>query len=412
MAPSSPQFFRIVLHNNLEDRKLMIPKKFVKDHGELLSTSVRLKLPDGMEWKVGLTTAPNGVVWLQNGWHKFAEHYSLEFGSLLVFKSDGFSTFQTSIFDPSGVETEYCCIFNDSRAEFTMEYEDSDENTESSPLRLSKRKNKPSVPSPPQSRKKMKPEEEGCLIIKNMPKTEAGVSSRRQQFVNKPEAAQRFTSKSEKPIFKIVMKQPNVRGKFAMTIPKDFAEKHLPDDFGIIKLQTPNGRKWPLLYKRRRNQENFVYFSSGWKRFVEENVLKEGDIGLFQLIKKDIFSFTKLQDTSPFPSPATNTRNPCFEANILNRRHKKFVLNIPMVFAKEHFSSDMRSAKLQVGNRQWIVALRQYGSSVRLSAGWCLFYGDNGLEDGDSCLFEMVDTKNCVFKVTIFKHVSSSASMD
>lgn len=137
----------------------MIPKKFVKDHGELLSTSVRLKLPDGMEWKVGLTTAPNGVVWLQNGWHKFAEHYSLEFGSLLVFKSDGFSTFQTSIFDPSGVETEYCCIFNDSRAEFTMEYEDSDENTESSPLRLSKRKNKPSVPSPPQSRKKMKPEE-------------------------------------------------------------------------------------------------------------------------------------------------------------------------------------------------------------------------------------------------------------
>lgn len=83
-----------------------------------------------------------------------------------------------------------------------------------------------------------------------------------------------------------------------------------------------------------------------------------------------------------------------------------------MVFAKEHFSSDMRSAKLQVGNRQWIVALRQYGSSVRLSAGWCLFYGDNGLEDGDSCLFEMVDTKNCVFKVTIFKHVSSSASMD
>lgn len=122
----------------------MIPKKFVTDYGKFLSTSVRLRLLDGMEWKIGLTTAANGAVWLQNGWHPFAEHYSLEFGSLLVFRFDGCSTFHTTIFDITGSEIKYRCNFNDSSGDFEEE-DDAD---------YSKQREKPSF----HCRKKMRNE--------------------------------------------------------------------------------------------------------------------------------------------------------------------------------------------------------------------------------------------------------------
>lgn len=72
----------------------------------------------------------------------------------------------------------------------------------------------------------------------------------------------------------------------------------------------------------------------------------------------------------------------------------------------------MYSATLQVGNKQWNVTLKQYDGYVRFSAGWSTFRDDNGLEDGDTCLFEMVSKINCVFKVSISKKVTSSASID
>lgn len=74
-----------------------------------------------------------------------------------------------------------------------------------------------------------------------------------------------------------------------------------------------------------------------------------------------------------------------------------------MAFGKEHFSPEMKSVKLQTGNKEWMVTLKQYEGCMRFSGGWRKFYGENGLKDGDTCLFEMVSKQNCVFKVTIFK---------
>lgn len=86
--------------------------------------------------------------------------------------------------------------------------------------------------------------------------------------------------------------------------------------------------------------------------------------------------------------------------------------NIPTRFARTYFSPKMQSASLQVGNKKWDVALKQYESRARFSSGWGTFRVENGLEDGDTCLFEMVNTKLCVFEVSIFKNVSTSVSMD
>ncbi|XP_022950828.1 B3 domain-containing transcription factor VRN1-like isoform X2 [Cucurbita moschata] len=242
---SSPQFFKILLHRNLEDQKLMIPKKFVKKYGKLLSSAVILKLPDGMKWKVGLTMAANGAVWLQKGWHKFANHYSLEFGSLLVFRLEGrSSSFEVTIFDPSGLESEYSSFH---ACDSITESEEDDDSVSDS-------------------------DEEDYEI---------GVSRRRRK------------SATEKPGFQVVLNQSNVCGRYNM--------------------------------------------------------------------------------------------------------------NIPLAFGKEHFSPEMKSVKLQTGNKEWMVTLKQYEGCMRFSGGWRKFYGENGLKDGDTCLFEMHGSTSAASSLEFFK---------
>lgn len=62
----------------------------------------------------------------------------------------------------------------------------------------------------------------------------------------------------------------------------------------------------------------------------------------------------------------------------------------------------MQSADLQVGNKKWNVILKQYEDSQVVGG---TFRGESGLKDGDKCLFEMVNTEQCVFKVSFSRNV-------
>lgn len=76
-------------------------------HGNCLAESVLLKDPSGAEWKIELTRS-EGEVWLEKGWPKFAEFYSLDHGYLLVFSCEGdFSCFQVRIFNRNTMEIDY-----------------------------------------------------------------------------------------------------------------------------------------------------------------------------------------------------------------------------------------------------------------------------------------------------------------
>jgi hypothetical protein len=61
---------------------------------------------------------------------------------------------------------------------------------------------------------------------------------------------------------------------------------------------------------------------------------------------------------------------------------------------------------LQTGKRSWNVKLlRCYEGENRrrLSAGWNLFLSGSGLKSGDVCVFELINKKDLVFKVRVFK---------
>ncbi|XP_039069832.1 B3 domain-containing protein Os11g0197600-like [Hibiscus syriacus] len=54
-----------------------------------------LRVPSGEVWRVELTKS-DGKIWLENGWHQFSNHYTLDFGYLLVFRYDGNSNFHNN----------------------------------------------------------------------------------------------------------------------------------------------------------------------------------------------------------------------------------------------------------------------------------------------------------------------------
>lgn len=119
-------------------------------------------------------------------------------------------------------------------------------------------------------------------------------------------------------------------------IPKEFARKYLSDEVGSISIQTENGKKWSLLYRWNEGNDEVAYISRGWRDFVEENLLKPGDVVFFEVIKKDKFLFTKLRENITVPSSSpkekiSSTTNPFFKVQI----HKKSYGNAALVKIKQ-----------------------------------------------------------------------------
>lgn len=60
--------------------------------------------------------------------------------------------------------------------------------------------------------------------------------------------------------------------------------------------------------------------------------------------------------------------------------------------------------KLQISDgRQWPVRCLYKSGRAKLSQGWFEFSLENNLGEGDVCVFELVETKDVVLQVTLFR---------
>nr|XP_027189403.1 uncharacterized protein LOC101507713 [Cicer arietinum] len=107
-------FFKVIVETTLQTNELMLPRSFVKKYEKELSNPVTLILPNDDKWEINWIKRDNDV-WFQNGWEKFAQHYSMSHGHFLVFKFDRGSKFQVMIFDKSALEIDYWSITTSSR---------------------------------------------------------------------------------------------------------------------------------------------------------------------------------------------------------------------------------------------------------------------------------------------------------
>ncbi|KAK9996873.1 hypothetical protein SO802_021559 [Lithocarpus litseifolius] len=282
-------FFKIILHKNLRNGRLTIPKKFTSKYGEKLSSLAFLTLPNGAKWEVELTKH-NGEVWLQKGWREFTEFYSLKLGYLVVFRYEGNSHFHVLIFDPSATEVDYPSKNSNGHEEGQCDDEDTDESTDTSiqilpnsrPLDLRPKRRDTSLSLLPR-RKKMKTTSTSGRIRSQKSKLHPRI--RQLTRIEKAKALKKASGfKSKNPHFMVVMQLSFVNAWY-LSIPVRFTQKKYIQSGQYVTLKVGD-KSWKVLFSIA-GEKRPGSFSSRWSTFARANGLQVGDVCVFELIKRD-----------------------------------------------------------------------------------------------------------------------------
>ncbi|XP_038722732.1 B3 domain-containing protein Os03g0619800-like [Tripterygium wilfordii] len=305
-----PHFFKIILDSSIREGKLEVPKKFVKKYGSSLPNKVLLGVPNGKEWKVEISKNDD-TVWLHNGWREFAEYYSLDYGHLVVFEDKGCSEFRVIIFDKSGSEIKYPYngTLDDEEPKHDGEHKRHEKNPtmDDDPVKIlddcttKRRARERAAHESPRPIKKMRNDSKlrtsdclekgfgggGGLSAGQKPKSGFVERSQPLAFKETSEVLKRASSfRFENPSFIITMQPSYVCTRYTLSIPRDFARKHIGKKNINVTLCVSDGRKWSAKY--------FYYpylptpttvIRNGWKYFANDNSLKVGDVCAFEMIR-------------------------------------------------------------------------------------------------------------------------------
>ncbi|XP_042985789.1 B3 domain-containing transcription factor VRN1-like isoform X1 [Carya illinoinensis] len=273
---SPAHFFKIILPSSMADKKLRIPKKFVKLFGYELASVVTLTLPNGCSWQVGLEKAEKKI-WFHEGWHDFVEHHFIDNGYFLVFRYEGNSTFHLLVFDKTATEIQYPSRKADDEMDIMVL--DDEEKSSHEKLQGNEMSNKVVL-----SIKHEDAETFDCERVSD--------TSEKQRFRicrGRERAIQAArTLKPKNPSFVRFLRPHNIRKSFmffAMQyVPAKFAAKYLSLNQSV-KLQTSdNGRQWHAMCCYHNKTSSSMKIAKGWSAFVRGNNLKEGDAFVFELI--------------------------------------------------------------------------------------------------------------------------------
>ncbi|XP_045820321.1 B3 domain-containing transcription factor VRN1-like isoform X2 [Trifolium pratense] len=302
-------FFKVILDTTLENKELMIPRSFVKKYGKELSNPVTLMLPNGDKWKINWIKRDDHDVWFQNGWEKFAQHYSMSFGHFLVFKFEKESQFQVMIFDKSALEIDYLSKGLSSRdndddqrnnQHHDEDAEKKDNDNNNNYIEISDDENEMLRSSSPQPHKRMKIND-GSSQRKELKKEKINLvqevkaknRSTNNEAMTRNEALKDTTRRAmdlhfDNPSFIRPLHQSYLQNLF---IPTWFSKQYLNGKKGIATIVIGEEDKtWDLKFKFN-DVSNRTMLHGGWGSIVEEYDLKVGDICVFELIDGKSISF-------------------------------------------------------------------------------------------------------------------------
>ncbi|KAJ0011049.1 hypothetical protein Pint_34522 [Pistacia integerrima] len=265
----SSHFFKVILPSSLEEKKLGIPQMFVKKFGNELSDIATLEVPNGRAWLIGLTK-DGTKIWFRDGWHDFVQYHSISVGYFLVFKYLKNSTFQVLIFDSTACEIHYPYSAVKSKPRCNAD------NSKSKPESRSKTVEKAEINESDYENKYnflALLEEMGIYIPTKC------------RFVSKKERRRAIhivrLLKPRNPSFMVFLRSHSTTER-RVSVPVKFVNKYLCRNSRTINLQVPDGRV--LCVKIHKPRGGFC-LTEGWVKFSREENLKQGDIGIFELIK-------------------------------------------------------------------------------------------------------------------------------
>ncbi|KGN62034.1 B3 domain-containing transcription factor VRN1 isoform X2 [Cucumis sativus] len=344
----NPHFFKIVLHQNLTQQKLDLPNKFVKNNAHsLLFNNATLSLPDGSKWNFQLTRLDGKICFLR-GWPEFVNFYAVQPGYFLVFQLKGICCFNVLIFDTSATEIDYPMR----RLPVIVPKSESDD------------------------------EGESIQILH-----EEVLKKRRRMEKKEKETSAYYSLREMKKNMKIkIMK----RREF--TTPQGFSDDDEDED-----LETD--------YSPRQTN----YRASEYNEREDGRSSPESMRPMNPRKTQQVLTENQLVVVRRASSFKCRTKNPSFMVTMRpSYIQTGNCLSLPRIFSERYIKESV-DVKLEVGDgRIWKVWCGVRWAFTRrrteLKGGWKRFAVDNELEEGDICVFELMNkTPKVHFLVTIFR---------
>ncbi|XP_042466391.1 B3 domain-containing protein Os12g0592300-like isoform X1 [Zingiber officinale] len=278
------------------NKRLKLPKNFVKNFKDHISEDVTLKGPSGSIWRVGSTNMETELCF-RAGWKNFVKDHHIKEFDVLVFRYDGDSCFDVLIFGGDGCE-KATCFLNQKRN--LKRREKADDSAQALNLCASSPHGKTlaEISSPSSSYKgekdhqvQIKEEQVGKEKQKQVGITTSNtpslfISRKTKLSLSELKKASKLSLRipKEHPNFVAVMRHLNVSEQPLLTIPASFRKAYLRKDISQITLQTPTrAKRWMVKIAKTRKSIGGVT----WKRFVDDNNLKEGDVCAFELTEAE-----------------------------------------------------------------------------------------------------------------------------
>ncbi|KAL3833393.1 hypothetical protein ACJIZ3_008129 [Penstemon smallii] len=340
ITAKGPMFFKIV--SSSRARTLRIPPEFTRRYGGNLPNHIFLKAPSGSLWKVELTHS-RGQIFFHKGWKEFMDYYSLELGHFLVFEYDMKSQFHVLIFDFTASEIDYPFHANHDRhiepkiEDIELESESDDSIVFLEEYSTVPENNEPvQIPEPRSTRqetRRMRAEADDSaeVSIDNNPMTKSAKrfrncfprgkkekdSSSKKPTTRKNQSGKRMnldqvqsteemqrkfhmdTSVAYQRAKSFMANNPSQNISFIslmhpsyvsnskdcrLRIPIVMAREILHEKYNDVKLRVSQGKMWQV---KCILDASCSRITSGWKSFVQDNVLKAGDVCIFEVNKSN-----------------------------------------------------------------------------------------------------------------------------
>ncbi|XP_065848513.1 B3 domain-containing protein REM6-like isoform X4 [Euphorbia lathyris] len=174
-------------------------------------------------------------------------------------------------------------------------------------------------------------------------------------------------------------------------IPLKFSRLHLENRKSAkVILLDKEKRSWPAHLCSKGSDEP-IYIEDGWNEFRLGNNLKPGDSFVFELIEnaeRTIFKMCGIKGL------CSSMENPYFYATLQASHFRNSQMKVPTRFARSSGLTTSKCSAVSIRNEMgnsWIVTLRlDKNNKLYMTYGCFDFVKENGLEEGDVFILELV----------------------
>lgn len=358
-----------------------IPSLFVKRYLQeyapkvagmkLPNKAVSLEGPSGKLWPVSICGPRLSSFGFKTGWRKFAIDHSLAVGDVIVFKKISNDHFVVQIFGKFGLEKAFC---------------------DHSDIKTYHGKRKDRQEAKADCSKELNKKLKTGNLVSNVHNKENVVALCSRKLASKPCKKKDAMVKSnsfDMCTDGFMVLDEEQRGPARELFPEDKAladatsQHHQSITHSLPSQQIAEGLRVP-------------------KKMSEEKVTK-----LYIVVSQRRPVSQAEKEKALNAAKAFKTNQPAFKKIMMKSNvYKGFWLSFPSSFAAEYLPSEIQPVTLMnPAGKEWRAKLLGCRSNPGLSGGWKRFSIDNQLEEGDVCIFELIDRMKLCFKVHICRVV-------